>query len=333
MKKIVAIILSAIFGCAIFLHAENMKDIVEYAATMNDTTDDSVYIERLNKLNTTMEMTYNKDVRAKIERYANRQQATVSYVLGASKYYFPIFEKALKENDMPVELRYLPAIESTLKPKAISRRGAAGLWQMKAITAREQGLKINSLVDERLDVYKSTESALHYLRFLYKFFDDNWTLAIAAYNCGPTAISRAIRRANGSNDFWKIRKFLPKETRDYVPTFIAMVYIMNYYQEHGITPDDTDLPSTCDRIMTSHNISLRQISDYCNWDYTYLKKLNPRYRTELIPGEKEPSPICLPREDMEFFIAKEDSICKFNTDKYFKKGKVSTRHKRWRRRR
>lgn len=297
------------------LHAQNITDFSECLPTDNNTTPDEIYTERLGKLNTTIKMTYNKDVRNRIERYTKHEQAAISYILGASKFYFPIFEKVLKEYNMPLELCYISAIESMMKPEAVSRKEAAGIWQLKAITAIEQGLKINSMVDERLDTFKSTDAALHYLRFLYKLLDDNWTLAVAAYNCGLTRVERAIAKANGSHDFWEIRKYLPIETRDYLPKFIAMAYILNYYREHGISPAKTDLPELWDTVTINHQISLKQISDICNLDYAYIKKLNPQYRTTLIHGEKEPATICLPKEAKKLLVANKSSVKCSDEDK------------------
>ena len=204
---------------------------------------DEVYKERLMRMPNIMEMPYNEVVRKFIDRYASRMRRAVGYWLGASNFYMPIFEQALETYNMPLELRYLPVIESGLNPKATSRVGAAGLWQFMLVTGKQYGLTVNSLVDERRDPIKSSYAAAHFLSDLYKIFGD-WNLVIAAYNCGPENINRAIHRAGGERDYWKIYPYLPKETRGYVPAFIAANYIMNYYCEHNICPMRTQLPGT-----------------------------------------------------------------------------------------
>jgi membrane-bound lytic murein transglycosylase D len=164
-------------------------------------------------------------------------------MLGASNFYMPIFEEALEAYNLPLELKYLPVIESALNPKAVSRVGATGLWQFMLSTGKRYGLEVNTLYDERRDPVKASYAAAHYLRDLYKIFDD-WNLVIAAYNCGPAKVNKAIHRAKGETDYWKIYPYLPKETRGYVPAFIAANYIMNYYCDHNICPMVTELPST-----------------------------------------------------------------------------------------
>ena len=193
-------------------------------------------------------MPHNDVVQKFIDRYSGRLRHSVSYMLGASNFYMPIFEEALEAYNLPLELRYLPVIESALNPTAVSRVGATGLWQFMLVTGKHYGLKVNSLVDERRDPVKSSYAAAHYLSDLYKIFGD-WNLVIAAYNCGPDQINKAIHRSNGSRDYWQIYPYLPKETRGYVPAFIAANYIMTYYCEHNICPMTTRLPAKTDTIM------------------------------------------------------------------------------------
>ena len=274
---------------------------------------EEVYKERLRRLPTIMEMPYNEVVRKFIDRYASRMRRGVGYWLGASNFYMPIFEQALETYNMPLELRYLPVIESGLNPKATSRVGAAGLWQFMLVTGKQYGLTVNSLVDERRDPIKSSYAAAHYLSDLYKIFGD-WNLVIAAYNCGPENINRAIHRAGGERDYWKIYPYLPKETRGYVPAFIAANYIMNYYCEHNICPMRTQLPAKSDTIMVNRDVHLRQVAAVCQLSLEELRTLNPQYRRDIVNGGTEPSVIRLPELAVNTFIDNEDSIYNYNVE-------------------
>lgn len=282
---------------------------------------DSIYIERLYRLPRLMEMVYNDVVRSVIDKYTGRLRPTVSFLLGAANFYFPIFEEVLESEGLPLELKYLPVIESALRPQATSRAGASGLWQFMVPTAKQCGLKVNSIVDERRDPFKSTHAAAQYLKYLYRIYGD-WNLVIAAYNCGPGNVNKAIRRANGSRDYWEIYPYLPLETRGYVPAFIGANYVMNYYCEHKICPMRTELPMQCDTIMTTHNVSLKQIAEYCGIDLKYLRALNPQYRQDLVPGETELSSICLPLKEMTIFIDNEEQIYKYKADEYLYRRRV-----------
>lgn len=284
-------------------------------------TSDSIYVERLAALPATMELVYNDVVRSVIDKYAGKLRRTVSFLLGAANIYFPIFEEILEKEGLPMELKYLPVIESTLRPTATSRAGAAGLWQFIVTTAKQYGLKVNSIVDERRDPFKSTYAAAKYLKDLYKIYGD-WNLVLAAYNCGPTNLNKAIRRAGGSKDYWSVYRYLPYETRGYVPAFIGANYIMNYYCEHKICPMRTEIPTQCDTVMVSRNISLKQIAEFCNIDIKYVKALNPQYRTNFVPGKAELSSICLPLKEMTIFIDNEDSIYKYKANEYLNKRRV-----------
>ena len=225
----------------------NMQDV-------NPTYTREEYIERLSRMPTVMEMAYNDVVQKFIDRYSGRLRHSISYMLGASNFYMPIFEEALEMYQLPLELKYLPIIESALNPKAVSRVGATGLWQFMIGTGKQYGLQVNSLVDERRDPVKSSYAAARYLKDLYKIFGD-WNLVIAAYNCGPENINKAIRRANATTtknedgetapmnkDYWHIYPYLPRETRGYVPAFIAANYAMTYYKQHNISPSLASKP-------------------------------------------------------------------------------------------
>lgn len=272
-----------------------------------------VYIERLSRLPNVMEMPYNEIVQKFIDRYTGRLRHSVSYMLGASNFYIPIFEEALEAYGLPLELKYLPVIESALNPKATSHAGAAGLWQFMVATGKQYGLEINSLVDERRDPIKSSYAAAHYLKDLYNIFGD-WSLVIAAYNCGPENINKAIHRADGQADYWKIYPYLPRETRGYVPAFIAANYVMNYYCEHNICPMRTTLPAKTDTVVVSKDVHLKQIADVCGIDIEELRTLNPQYRRDIVNGNNKPSVIRLPANATNTFIANEDSIYRYETD-------------------
>lgn len=272
-----------------------------------------VYIERLSRLPNVMEMPYNEIVQKFIDRYTGRLRHSVSYMLGASNFYIPIFEEALEAYGLPLELKYLPVIESALNPKATSHAGAAGLWQFMVATGKQYGLEINSLIDERRDPIKSSYAAAHYLKDLYNIFGD-WSQVIAAYNCGPENINKAIHRADGQADYWKIYPYLPRETRGYVPAFIAANYVMNYYCEHNICPMRTTLPAKTDTVVVSKDVHLKQIADVCGIDIEELRTLNPQYRRDIVNGNNKPSVIRLPANATNTFIANEDSIYRYETD-------------------
>ena len=208
---------------------------------VNPTFPREVFVERLSRLPTLIEMPYNEVVQKFIDRYSSRLRRSVSYMLGASNFYLPIFEQALESYGLPLELKYLPIIESALNPKAVSHVGATGLWQFMLATGKQYGLEVNSLVDERCDIVKSSYAAAHYLSDLYRIFGD-WNLVIAAYNAGPDNINKAIHRAKGERDYWKIYPYLPRETRGSEPAVIAATYIMTYSCEHNLCPMTATLP-------------------------------------------------------------------------------------------
>ncbi|MBR5038550.1 MAG: transglycosylase SLT domain-containing protein [Prevotella sp.] len=265
------------------------------------------YIERLQRIPSVMEMPYNDVVRKFIDRYAVRLRASVSYMLGAANFYMPLFEEALEMYNLPLELKYLPVIESALSPTATSRVGAAGLWQFMLATGKQYGLEVNSLVDERRDPIKSTYAAARYLRDLYKIYDD-WNLVIAAYNYGPQNINKAIHRAGGVKDYWAIYKYLPRETQGYVPAFIAANYIMTYYCEHNICPMRTQIPAKSDTIVVNRDVHFKQIAAVTGIRIEELRSLNPQYRRDIVNGSTQPSVIRLPQTYVNTFLDREDSI-------------------------
>ena len=277
----------------------------------NPTFDRDVYIERLSRMPTIMEMPYNEVVQKFLDRYSGRLRHSVSYMLGACNFYMPIFEEALDAYGLPLELKYLPVIESALNPKAVSRVGATGLWQFMLATGKQYGLEVNSLVDERRDPLKASYAAAHYLADLYKVFGD-WSLVIASYNCGPANINKAIARAGGVKDYWKIYPYLPRETRGYVPAFIAANYIMTYYSAHNICPMRTKLPEKTDTVVVNRNVHLQQVAAVLDLDIDMLRTLNPEYRRDIVPGLTKPSAIKLALNDVTRFIDNQDSIYNYN---------------------
>ena len=292
----------------------NMRDI-------NPVYSKEEYIDRLSRMPCAMEMVYNEVVQKFIDRYSGRLRHSIGYMLGASNFYMPIFEEALEMYELPLELKYLPIIESALNPKAVSRVGATGLWQFMIGTGKQYGLQVNSLVDERRDPQKASQAAARYLRDLYKIFGD-WNLVIAAYNCGPENINKAIHRAQAANkdsvanvkDYWKIYPYLPKETRGYVPAFIAANYIMTYYSQHNICPMSTRLPAKSDTIMVSRNLHLEQVAEVVGINIDLLRSLNPMYRRDVVPGAIAPAPLRLPQTEVGRFIDMEDSIYAYKAD-------------------
>lgn len=279
------------------------------------------YLDRLKRMPTAMEMPWNDVVQKFIDRYSGKLRKSVSYMLGASNFYMPIFEQALEVYGIPMELKYLPVIESALNPNAVSRVGATGLWQFMAATGKRYGLKLNSMIDERRDPVKASYAAAHYLSDLYNTFED-WNLVIAAYNAGPANILKAIQRAGGEKDYWKIYPYLPTETRGYVPAFIAANYIMNYYCEHNICPMLTNLPEQTDTIMLYKNVHFEQISSVIGISIDELRSLNPQYRRDVVTGYSEPTDLRLPMEYISKFIANEDSIFAYRIDQLMKRDVV-----------
>ena len=279
------------------------------------------YIDRLRRMPTVMEMGYNDIVQRFIDRYMAHLRHSVSYMLGATNFYVPIFEEALEAYQVPLELKYLPVIESALNPRAVSRVGAAGLWQFMLGTGKQYGLEVNSLVDERRDPVRSSYAAARYLRDLYRIFGD-WNLVIAAYNCGPGNINKAIHRSGGEKDYWRLYPYLPAETRGYVPAFIAANYAMTYYCEHGICPMSTKLPLETDTVVVDRDVHLEQIAKVLDLDIEMLRSLNPQYRRDIVPGATKKYAIRLPMADTGRFIDMQDSIYSYRTSELLTKRAV-----------
>ena len=290
---------------------------------------DTVFIERLQQLPYVVELPYNTIVRRYILRYLYHSPKQVAGLLQKEQYYMPIFQDILSQYDLPYELAYLPVIESALNPNARSHMGAVGLWQFMPATGKKYGLEINSLVDERRDPIKSTHAAAKFMNALYDVFKD-WNLVIAAYNCGPGNVNKAIYRAGGKRDFWSIYPFLPKETRAYLPLYIAAVYSMNFAAYHGISakeeplfvvdsipadsvlfPELTNLTTSelvpTDTIVTSQRLHLLQVAEILDIPLPLLRQLNPQYARDIVPGNKEYA-ICLPMDKAGAFIEHQEQI-------------------------
>jgi len=278
---------------------------------------DSVLIARIEKLHTAVPMAYNKVVRDFIEMYTYRKRNQVEIMLGLSSFYFPIFEEIFDRYNLPQELKYLAIIESALNPFAVSRAGAVGLWQIMYGTAKYLNMDVSTFIDERRDVLKSTDAAARYLKQLYDIYGD-WHLVIAAYNCGPGNVNKAIRRSNGHTDYWKIYYALPRETRGYVPAYIAATYVMNYYREHQLMPRTPLFHLTTDTIMVNNYLHFNQISDRLNLDISVIREMNPIYRRDVIPATAEnPLPLRIPMEYISAFIDRNDAIFAHDRDTYF----------------
>lgn len=278
---------------------------------------DSVYIRRLHNLPSEMELSFNSVVKNYIEMYTVRKREQVSYMLALGDYYYPMFEQALDRYGLPLELKYLPVIESALNPVAVSRAGATGLWQFMLRTGKGYGLDVNSLVDERRDPYKSTDAAARYLKDLYAIYGD-WNLVIAAYNCGPGNVNKAIARSGGRRDYWEIYYFLPRETRGYVPAFIAANYVMNHYADHHIChAHSSSLTVALDTVHVNKRMHLEQVAGVLNISLEELKRLNPQYKRNIVPGDSKVHALVLPSEKMYAFIDKNNDILNYDRNRYF----------------
>lgn len=282
---------------------------------------DSVYINRLYSLPTIMELVYNPVVKSYIDMYTGRMRSSVEYFLGKSNYYFPIFEEALDRYGLPLELKYLPIIESALNPTIVSRAGATGLWQFMLGTGKMYDLEINSLVDERRDPFLSTDAAARYLKDLYNIYGD-WNLVIAAYNCGPGNVNKAIKRNGGESDYWSIYPYLPKETRGYVPAFIAATYVMNYADAHNICPFNYKYNSSTDTIVVDKYLHFQQLADVLDIPIGEIRSLNPQFKNDIIPGEFKAYTIHLPSESAGDFEVNKDSVYAYKTNEFLVHRKV-----------
>lgn len=277
---------------------------------------DSVYIERITKMNSFITLPYNDIVRNYIIKYSEKMPTSMSHILGLCNYYMPIFEEIFDKYNMPEELKAMAIIESALKTTAVSRVGAKGMWQFMYNTAKQYGLHIDSFVDERFDPVKSADAAARYLMDSYKIFGD-WNLAIASYNCGIGNVNKAIRRAGGSRAFWDIWPYLPRETRGYGPAFVGALYTLNYYKEHGMKPEAVGMPVAVDTFHINKQLHFKQISELTGAPLDELKNLNPQYKHEIIPGHEREYILRLPFTYTNSFIELQDTIYRHKFDEYF----------------
>lgn len=289
---------------------------------LNDTTavmyPDTVYEERISKISSLIKLQYNNIIRNHIHVYTVKKRELFSAILGLMDYYFPMIEDIFDSYGLPVELKYMAIIESALNPNAVSRAGATGLWQFMYSTGRSYGLTVNSIVDDRRDPVKATHAAAKYLRDLYNIYHD-WILVIAAYNCGPGNVNKAIRRSGNKKDYWDIYYRLPRETRGYIPGYVAATYAVNYFPLHNIKPLPVNFPVATDTIMINKDIHLIQISEVMKIPLGELHALNPQYRTGLVPGSVKPLALTLPLSHLSDFIDLNDTIRSYKSDVYLNK--------------
>jgi len=277
---------------------------------------DSVYINRLGNIISPIELSFNGVVKSYIKVYTQRRKDKMEEILGLSDYYFPLFEEILDSYNLPIELRMLAVIESALNPNAVSRVGATGLWQFMYGTGRGYKLEINSFVDARKDPVAATHAACRFLSDLYKIYGD-WTLAIAAYNCGPGNVNKAIRRSGGKRDYWAIYYYLPRETRGYVPAFIAATYAYTYYKEHRLIPQNITMPFAVDTIVVNKMMHFQQVSEVLNIPIETLKQLNPQYRRYIIPAKNKSYTLTIPQTLVSKFVEKESYIYTYKDSIFF----------------
>lgn len=277
---------------------------------------DSFYIKRLQSINSLIDLPYNNIVRSFIKAYTEKKRDKVEVMLGLTDYYFPMIEEILDMYQLPQELRFLPVIESALNPRAVSRAGATGLWQFMYGTGRMYNLTINSFIDERRDPIAATHAACRFLKDLYSIYGD-WTLVIAAYNCGPANVNKAIRRSGGKRNYWDIYFHLPRETRGYVPAFIAASYTYYFYKEHNLQPKPITLPPVTDTIIVNNMLHLQQIAEVLDYPIELLRDLNPQYKIDIIPAKGKSYVLRLPKEMVGPFLDKEKEIYAYKDSVFF----------------
>lgn len=288
---------------------KNRKSVNVYGFKPDEIPDyaDSIYVSRLAKLESPLPYTYNDKVKAFINLYAMRKRDLVEKMLGLSEYYFPIFEESLDKHNMPLEIKYLAVVESALNPRAVSRVGATGLWQFMYPTGKMYRLDVSSYVDDRKDPHRSTDAAAQYLKDLHNTFGD-WFLAIAAYNCGPGNINKAIRRSGGKRTFWEIYNYLPQETRGYVPAFIAATYVFTYHKEHNLFPQTSSLPMYVDTVYVEKDLDFKAVAQVLQVPEEIMRDLNPQYKLDKIPARSKPYQLRLPSTKAYAFCQFKDSI-------------------------
>jgi len=282
----------------------------------NDLTD-SLIIKRLADISSFIDLSFNSKVKDMIEFYTKKRHDKIETMLGLTNFYFPMIEETLDKYNLPLELKYMAVIESAMNARAVSRVGASGLWQFMYKTGKLYDLEVNSYIDERYDPIKATDAAARYLKDLYSIYGD-WHLVIAAYNCGPGNINRAIARTGGKQDYWEIYHRLPRETRGYVPAFIAAAYTINYYKEHNLTPKEPVFNITTDTIVINNYLNLNQVASVLNLDLQIIRDLNPIYKKDIIPATPTKTyALTLPEEAVIKFIEQDSLVFAYNRSTYF----------------
>lgn len=283
---------------------------------LSSAVSDDVYLERIKNMNNIFALPYNDIVRNYVILYSEKRKSWMPTTLGLCSYYFPIFQETFNRYGIPEELAALAMVESNLNPVAVSKAGARGMWQFMYAAAKSYGLRIDSYVDERLDILKASDAAARYLLDAYKRFGD-WSLAISSYNCGSGNINRAIARSGGSTNYWDIYNYLPKETRGYVPAFVGALYITKYYKEHGMNPQPCALPEKVDTFVIRKKLHYIQLHDVVGVPIEELRLLNPQYVHDIIPGNDRPYVLRLPRKYCPRYVEMEDSVWKYKADSLF----------------
>ena len=291
----------------------HLKSSSRFSVEEFDALPDSVLEVRMRALHTVVPMAVNSEVRAHIRLYLRIMSRRLDLTLMQQERYFPLFQEALDRYGVPDEVKYLTIVESALNPEATSRMGAAGLWQFMYKTGRVYDLEINSVVDERRDPVQSTYAAARYLSDLHRVFGD-WTLAIAAYNCGPGSINKAIARSGGKRNFWEIYYNLPRETRGYIPSLIAVIYVMNYYELHGLRPNRLEAPVRTDTVVVDRDVLLHYVAKVTGMEMEALHSLNPQYRVDLVPASSGRMAITLPMGKVESYLKMQDSVYVWSAD-------------------
>jgi membrane-bound lytic murein transglycosylase D len=283
---------------------------------------DEQYLERIKAMNSVISLSYNSRVQAYINLYSMRRREQVESMLGLSEYYFPIFEEILEEVGVPQELKYLAVIESALNPRARSRAGAVGIWQFMYATGKIYGLHVDSYIDQRQDPILATYASARFMKDLHNMFGD-WVLALAAYNCGPGNVRKAIARSGGKRNYWDIYNFLPRETRGYVPAFIAAMYVMEHHKDHNLYVKPSSMPWAIDTVKVHDRLHLQQVADVMDIPLQMLRDLNPQYRRDIVPASPRGHALILPANYAESFIVLQDSIHSHNADKLFNLAEIN----------
>ena len=315
--KHLALILSVFFTCSSFSQVDTEEIILNEHNFHSDTIKNR--LEILDS-KTPLELFFTPEVEATIKKYLKTRVGFYKKNIDKINYYLPLFEEHLQNKNIPLEIKYLPLIESRLDPAAVSKVGATGLWQFMFYTAVENGLTMNSYIDERMDPVKSTMAAATYLQKLYQIHSE-WNLVLASYNAGPRTISKSIKRSGGYRNYWNIRPFLPRETANYVPSFIATMYILEYADEHGINLSKSKKPLVeLDTIIVSKKLAFEHVSKFLDFPNDSIKKLNPSYIHSIIPGGNK-NALKLPKALVDKIIEKEKELYAFSEAEFNKREK------------